>query len=802
MLKANRVMAVKKMFWLGAMIFATGFFVSAANAIQENTTQRQNVKARFSVNIDTMLNVTIPDRFAFDIRSDGILHYADFDVRVTTNHITGFNAYASVSDPNFVKSDDPTTVISSIAYDAPNNTVDFPLNHWGINFPSSDKPDLFVPATSEMKIEQIDEPVQDHAFKTVIGVRIDGETESGNYLCQIVYQVTANFVPDTIRSIKYLQQMSPSVATSMQEDTLYQLIDKRDDKTYWVTKHNGQIFMEQNLDLEFTDDIVESVPVYTVLTPENSDVADERTMTVVNPWGSANNELYYHSDGKIYYPDGYKTPVDATDLNPFSEDSRYMAGSHYSWSSATAGSGISVNAADTLATESICPSGWRLPLASEATLMATNAPLVRSGHFDSTTGNTIGIYDGANANSGALYLWTSSTGTTANDIKYILITPNSVSVEEGSRTDGFSVRCVADPPNEFTLYYDANGGTNAPAGFYDISWEDSASIALEFDSTHIPTLTGKDFLGWARTADATVPEFIAAGDEITLSPGEPTTVYAVWRTPCNPSATTISSAVCLQDVDSTVASTISSGVAYQLLDYRDGKTYFITKIGTDIWMTQNLDFNISASGTRLSPSTSDVTENRTITADVSSSIRYVDGGDYYYANGVTKTATTGLTDNDTAWHYHVGSYYSWDAAAAGVGATAGYSTESICPKGWTLPTAAKLTAMMANEHVAANTTNSEDIADGSDGDLTFKSDLDLSTLFGGPYYISLAGYNTEYGRTIMPGASVRLWASDEVSEDKANTVYLYHTTNSNEQIIQVLDDQSKNSQYIVRCVLK
>ena len=62
MLKANRVKeAFGKSFWLGAAIFATSFFVSAASAVPVNTTERQNTRARFSVGIDPILNVTIPD---------------------------------------------------------------------------------------------------------------------------------------------------------------------------------------------------------------------------------------------------------------------------------------------------------------------------------------------------------------------------------------------------------------------------------------------------------------------------------------------------------------------------------------------------------------------------------------------------------------------------------------------------------------------------------------------------------------------------------------------------------------------
>ena len=796
MLKANRVMAVKKIFWLGAVVLATGFFASSVFAAPENTPPRQNTKARLSVSVDPTLSVTIPDRFDFQIRSDSILHYAEFNFTVSTNSVTGFNAKASVTNTDFVKSDDSNVVVSTIDYPAPNNTEDFPLNRWGLSFPAQD-PDTFLPATTDMLVDFVDSAAQNYVASAVIGARIDNQTAPGSYNCTIVFQVTTNPLPSTIRSIEYLQQMSAEVAASMQEGVSYQLEDSRNQKTYWVVKHNGQIAMQQNLDLEFTNDIQEGLPNYTVLRPETSDVTEERTMTLIEPWGNSDADIYYHAGGDVYYPEGYKTPIDTEDLSPYADELKFSAGSYYSWNSATAGTGAAVSAAETAAPESICPLGWRLPLASELDLMTADRPLVRSGHYDSTTGNVIGTYDGANPDSGSLYLWTSSTGSTANTVKYMAITSSGASIAEGSRTDGFSVRCVADPPNEFALTYDANGGSGVPDSYHRLSWDENIDLAIDFGTT--PTWAGKTFIGWARTADASMPEFTAEGDQIVLVPGQAATVYAVWRTPCNPSATDIANAVCMQDINSTVASTMVSGTSYQVIDYRDNKTYFITKIGSKVWMTQNLDFDLRIAGT-LTPDTSDVTENRTLTVDNSGAIRYRDGGDVYYAGGTTSTPTTGLTDNDLAWHYHAGSLYSWDAATAGVGATEGFNTESICPKGWTLPKFADYETLVTSEHVVIGTTNSTELAEASDDMLTFKADLDTSVLYAAPQYITLSGFGTESSNVTLPGSTVRFWTANEANEGHAHALTIYDL--DSEEFIQHLDNENKNSRYTVRCVLK
>ena len=807
MLKANRVKrAFGKALWLGATVFATGLFISSVKALPENVAPKQNTKARFSVDIDTILNVTIPELFEFEIRSDSILHYAEFGFDVSTNHVTGYTAYASVVNTDFINTADMDKRIPTIPNSAPNITEDFPLNRWGLSFPAQD-PDLFLPATTNMIIENYDSPAQDRTVSAVIGTRINNETASGHYLCTIDFQVVPNVIPDTIRSIEFMQQMSAEVATSMQEDTSYQLRDNRDGKSYWVVKHDGQIFMEQNLDLEFTNDIEGGVPVYTVLRPASSDVTEERVMTMVEPWATSTSDIYYYrATEDLYFPEGYKTPIDTDDLSPYGDEFKFSAGSYYSWSSATAGTGGSVSAANTAAAESVCPKGWRLPTPSEGSLFTVNRPLVRSGHFDSTTGNVIGIYDGANPDSGALYLWTSSTGTTANDIKYFEITNNNISIEEGSRTDGFSVRCVANPPNEFTLTYDANGGSNVPAQYHRITWDESIEMTLPM-GTEAPTLAGKNFLGWALTADANLPDFSNTEDLLTLIPGEPTTIYAVWRTPCNPSASNISEAVCMQDVNSTVAATMTAGTAYQLMDYRDGKNYFIAKINGVVWMTQNLDFEISKKGTLLTAAMTDVTADKTLTVDTESNIRYKDGGDIYFVGGLDTSAdSTTLSDSDSSWHYHAGSYYSWEAAAAGSELEDGVATESICPKGWTLPklitdpdSGSTLSGLLTDEHVAFNTASDSAITDENDA-ITFKADLDLTTLLDGPHYITFAGYSTEYGRVLLPGGAVRFWTSESVDGDHAKGLSLYHS--SDLQLIQTLQNEYKNTQYSVRCVLK
>jgi len=170
---------------------------------------------------------------------------------------------------------------------------------------------------------------------------------------------------------------------------------------------------------------------------------------------------------------------------------------------------------------------------------------------------------------------------------------------------------------------------------------------------------------------------------------------------------------------------LAIGDSVQAVDRRDGKVYWVTKEETDlanpraevdtttgkayqIWMTQNLSYNLD-SNTTLTPIDSDVSTSwtplRSTVTDIddwqddnTSLYSYFDGDKYYY--------TSASQDNDILYdsmgacvgaghsseecaHYSAGVYYNWTAAIAS-NATPSYSTfenatDSVCPAGWRLP---------------------------------------------------------------------------------------------------------------------
>ena len=171
----------------------------------------------------------------------------------------------------------------------------------------------------------------------------------------------------------------------------------------------------------------------------------------------------------------------------------------------------------------------------------------------------------------------------------------------------------------------------------------------------------------------------------------------------------------MQDV-ATWKDTLEEEQQVQVKDARDGKIYWVSKLKDgNIWMTQNLDLDLSTT-TTLTPADSDVATNWTPSratiagaanlnttnwANNNNNPYSFDPGNYYFdgtyfslatCNYLTTTcdhfATTPYTLNGE--HGHVGNYYNWSAAVASndTSATTAAGTDmssSICPAGWRLP---------------------------------------------------------------------------------------------------------------------
>ncbi|MCQ2049850.1 MAG: fibrobacter succinogenes major paralogous domain-containing protein, partial [Candidatus Saccharibacteria bacterium] len=232
----------------------------------------------------------------------------------------------------------------------------------------------------------------------------------------------------------------------------------------------------------------------------------------------------------------------------------------------------------------------------------------------------------------------------------------------------------------------------------------------------------------------------------------------------------------------------------QVKDARDGKIYWVAKLKDgNIWMTQNLDYDLSvAANQTLTPETSNVTENRTVTPVAwgtdNNSVYYMDGGDNYFANGTTKTAgLASLPENSIDRHYAQGDYYSWKAATAGQGTTDIVDAdvnESICPSGWRLPTSNSDSANYSFGNLVKQYgytgENQDNISD--------------ATLLASPLFFVRGGY-VYSGSLYYQGSDGLYWSSGAFS----NSDGAYHLGFIS-SYVGPSDDDYRNLGLSVRCV--
>ena len=200
--------------------------------------------------------------------------------------------------------------------------------------------------------------------------------------------------------------------------------------------------------------------------------------------------------------------------------------------------------------------------------------------------------------------------------------------------------------------------------------------------------------------------------------------------------------------------TSSPGNTARLQDTRDNKQYWVAKLADgNCWMTQNLDLDLST-GTTLTPEKTNIPSSwtpKTSTTTTISGYNNSDTGKSYDPGGNSNGSDdyyegTYDPNNPETAHYLVGNYYQWSIATAGYTGTS-QSTQSICPKGWTLPSQSQFQQLI-------------------------NSGLSGSNFMNAPYYLLRGGYLVDsslYGA----GSYGRYWSSTPNSSSIACSLYVY-----------------------------
>ena len=467
-----------------------------------------NVSAatKFNITVKPVLSVEMTTN-PVSFEADSTLHTGYVNLNVVSNNETGFTATMTTNgeSTSLNHATDSNYSIPSITSES--TSTDFPLNHWGY---SVDNGANFapIPALGSTPATVLATTKANDFGRTNIffGVKVDDTNISGIYQNTILVTVVPNFVPEppvecnpsatTIAAAVCMQDMNQDIVSSMTLEEQYQLIDNRDEKTYFIAKlQDGKVWMTQNLDL--------NLDANTKLTPENTDLNSEEvianggwtpihstidatsnmtttgTSATITGWTNDNNTPYSVDPGDVYFDGTYFTSSDCnyltTNCNHFAYETAALTyftngrhghiGNYYNWSAAVASNDTSsFTTANTDYPDSICPKGWRLPhdyggtsgndfatlvnayggtIYSDITILDSDQTLLNSPLFFIRAG---GVLNNSLTNDAPAYIgryWSSTVYSSYNAYNLYFVSSYADTSTKLDRKNGVSVRCVA-----------------------------------------------------------------------------------------------------------------------------------------------------------------------------------------------------------------------------------------------------------------------------------------------------------------------------------------------------------------------
>jgi uncharacterized protein (TIGR02145 family) len=304
-----------------------------------------------------------------------------------------------------------------------------------------------------------------------------------------------------------------NLVTHTGESTTSQLVDIRDNNLYFVTKlKDGHCWMTQNLDLDINGENTKP------LTSENTDIStttsgsgiydttkgytenngvwtwDPGTTTrnvVVNystnkaegwtnnstaPMSAEGGDTYFYTSNTTTNDTRYDS-LDLCKADHSEADClHYHVGNYYNWTAAVASNNSNgFSAQYDNAANSICPKGWRLPIAtnSDQSIYEFGDMLFKQGITTQTVGNPVSytangfnnirksplwfvqggdINNGTLRNSGSFGRYWSKTNSSSNASYYLYFQTNSVYLTNYDyydayygfgKSSGISIRCLA-----------------------------------------------------------------------------------------------------------------------------------------------------------------------------------------------------------------------------------------------------------------------------------------------------------------------------------------------------------------------
>ena len=308
------------------------------------------------------------------------------------------------------------------------------------------------------------------------------DSYTGKVKYTIVHPSNATAPTRSIEDVKYMQDFKTmssaernAIIATMQDSTVYTLIDNRDNKTYQIAKlKDGNVWMAEDLDLGRTE-------LTTDLTSANTNLSTTVTASTFNGWKKTTGTGTYNA--------GEYISVSGTDAT-----SGTSYGTFYNYYATSAGA-ITGSSNSNNASYDICPAGWRLPTGGSSgefqdlyaeynSNALMRASIENSGAAFALAG---GFYYGAPASQGSDGRYWSSTGASGTDMYGLTLNMSYVyPANRVNRGLGSAIRCVLNNPktiSDLTYMQD----------FDNLSANDKTSVlAYMEDSTTYNLIDNRD----------------------------------------------------------------------------------------------------------------------------------------------------------------------------------------------------------------------------------------------------------------------------------------------------------------------
>lgn len=400
----------------------------------------------------------------------GEVNYLSTTVNVKATDVNGYKMYVQAAPGSSATLTNAGVTVDGVGSKVA--TVDFGNNKWGY---ALDETGAGVESLVYSSVPEngsvlnpaytTDAASEEKNFNLVFAAKFAMDAPAGHYGTNVLLSVAAD--AETVGgfyNIEYMQDMTTSICSQANENDTKQLIDKRDNKKYWVTKlRDGNCWMTQNLDLDIpASGLTAALSDMETDWNSSSKYPPVETKTTTSGWVANNstwNAIQSYDPGKLICKTGVGCIVPDGNY-----DSHQEVGNYYSWAAVVAGEAAESMPSGGTATRTICPKNWTVPNSSGYSSLFVSYGAYRDGTVsyggqDITVDPLYFVRGGYVFSSSSVsnqgsngYYWTRSSGS--GTVGTALYFSSSVVKDSTSNTstavppvvyryNGYSVRCLA-----------------------------------------------------------------------------------------------------------------------------------------------------------------------------------------------------------------------------------------------------------------------------------------------------------------------------------------------------------------------